>query len=70
MEIEELREDIRSHGWRTTLNTLYYHLPARVRAEWFGHTEAVNQSHYVASEIDLSPMVAAAKERRLRAVGD
>lgn len=68
LEIKELREDIRSHGWRTTLNTLYYHLPAHVRAEWFGHTEAVNQSHYVAAEIDLSPMVAAAKERRLRAV--
>ncbi|GAB20610.1 hypothetical protein GOEFS_121_00120 [Gordonia effusa NBRC 100432] len=28
-------------GQRVTLtaNTLYYHLPAHVRAEWFGHTE-------------------------------
>ncbi|GEE02259.1 hypothetical protein nbrc107696_27050 [Gordonia spumicola] len=68
--IKELRSDIRSHGWRTTLNTLYYHLPAHVRAEWFGHTEAVNAAHYVAAEVDLSPMVAAAKERRLRVVGE
>lgn len=62
--IEELRSDIRSHGWRTTLNTLYYHLPAHVRAEWFGHTEAVNAAHYVDPTVDLSPMVAAAQERR------
>ncbi|MEY8567325.1 hypothetical protein AALF15_12235 [Corynebacteriaceae bacterium 7-707] len=62
--ISELERDIRSHGWRTTLNVLYYHLPASIRAEWFGHTETVNAAHYVADQIDLSPMVAAAAERR------
>ncbi|WP_440711937.1 hypothetical protein [Gordonia sp. FQ] len=68
--IEELREDIRSHGWRTTLNIILYALPAHVRAEWFGHSEAVNAAHYVDPTADLSPMVAAAKERRLRVVGE
>lgn len=64
LHIPALEKDIRSHGWRTTLNVLYYHLPASIRAEWFGHTESVNAAHYVADQIDLSPMVAAAAERR------
>lgn len=68
--IEELREDIRSHGWRTTLNTVYRELPPHVRAAWFGHSEAVNAAHYVDDTADPSPMVAAAKRRRLRVVGD
>lgn len=69
--IDEMQKAIRSHGWRTTLNVLYYHLPSHVRAEWFGHSAAVNEAHYVADRVDLSPMVAAAKQRRgLHAVGE
>lgn len=67
LSIEELRTEVRSHGWRTTLNSIYFWLPTHVRAEWFGHTESVNAAHYVAAEMDLSPMVAAAQERRRKA---
>lgn len=61
--VEALRSEFRSHGWRATLNTLYIDLPPHVRADWFGHSVAVNEAHYSPS-VDLSPMVAAAAERQ------
>lgn len=64
--ITELEHDVRSHGWRTTLNSIYYWLPPHVRADWFGHSESVNEAHYIAEQMDLSPMVTAARERRAR----
>lgn len=67
--IPALEKDIRSHGWRATLNTIYRELPPHIRAEWFGHTVAVNDAHYSPS-VDLSPMVAAAAERRQRVSGE
>ena len=69
LNITELESAIRSHGWRTTLNTIYYELPAHIRADWFGHTEAVNAAHYVDPTADLSPMVEAAKARRADKAG-
>lgn len=44
---------MRSHGWRTTLNSIYYWLPPHVRADWFGHSESVNEAHYIAEQMDL-----------------
>jgi len=63
LHIPEMEKDFRSHGWRATLNTIYNHLPAHIRADWFGHTESVNKKSYSPS-VDLSPMVAAAAERQ------
>ncbi len=66
LAIKELETEIRSHGWRTTLNSIYYWLPPHVRADWFGHTESVNEAHYLAEQMDISPMVTAARDRRQR----
>ena len=67
--IPEMERDIRSHGWRATLNSIYRELPPHVRAEWFGHSVTVNEAHY-SPAVDLSPMVAAAAERRQRVSGE
>lgn len=69
LDIPEMERDIRSHGWRATLNSIYRELPPHVRAEWFGHSVTVNEAHY-SPAVDLSPMVAAAAERRQRASGE
>lgn len=58
-QVEPLRSKFRSHGWRATLNMLYFHLPASIRAAWFGHTEAVNDTNYTRGDVDHSELVAA-----------
>lgn len=71
--IDLMEAEFRSHGWRTTLNMLYNHLPDHIRASWFGHGVDVNHSNYSDSSVDLSAMVTAAtdrKSRHLRAVGE
>lgn len=73
LSIPIMETEFRSHGWRTTLNMIYNHLPAHIRAAWFGHGEDVNHSNYSDRSVDLSSMVTAAtdrKSRHLRAVGE
>lgn len=53
---------MRSHGWRTVLNNraIARGVPAEIRAAYFGHTEALNQSNYT-DLTDVSAMNAVLK---------
>lgn len=62
--IPEMKTSFRSHGWRTTLNMIYFYLPDHIRALWFGHGVDVNHSNYTDPTVDLSVMVDAADTRR------
>lgn len=68
LDLPIMSTEFRSHGWRTTLNMLYFHLPDHIRASWFGHGVDVNHSNYVDASVDLSSMVKSARRRHLRAV--
>lgn len=58
--------DMRSHSWRTTLNSLHSEtLSAERRSALFGHSREVNAKHY----LDVSDVTAVVESaRRLRAV--
>ncbi|MDN6845475.1 MAG: site-specific integrase, partial [Corynebacterium variabile] len=65
LDIPVMEKSFRSHGWRTTLNMIYYYLPDHIRALWFGHSVDVNHSNYRDPKKDLSGvMVDAARSRR------
>lgn len=42
-----LLETARSHVWRATLNTLTVNVPEALRADLFGHSGAMNRTHYL-----------------------
>lgn len=68
--IESLHTDFRSHGWRTTLNMIYYDtIPDDQRATWFGHSVDVNHANYTPDDVDTmaasrTAMLAATRKRQ------
>lgn len=55
-------ETRRTHVWRATLNTMLVELPAKLRAEYLGHTVEVNYSNYT-DVSDSTPMTAAIRDK-------
>lgn len=53
-----LLEEVRSHVWRTTLNTEWMEkgVPDIIRSAYFGHTEDVNRQYYT-DLTDISPLM-------------
>lgn len=52
----------RTHIWRASLNTILADLPAATRATYLGHTEVVNEEHYL-GQGDARIMAAALRGR-------
>lgn len=67
--IELLRHDMRSHGWRHSLNTITADsVPVEIRSALLGHDERTNRDHYL-DDSDLTAVARAVSRRRgLRAV--
>lgn len=63
LDLDILEADFRSHGFRHTLSSIWAArgVGVEVRARWFGHTVAVNQSIY--TDLDSLDQVAAAMRR-------
>lgn len=63
LELDVLEGDFRAHGFRHTLSSIWAArgVGVELRARWFGHTVAVNQSIY--TDLDSLDQVAAAMRR-------
>lgn len=63
LELDVLERDFRAHGFRHTLSSIWAArgVGVELRARWFGHTVAVNQSIY--TDLDSLDQVAAAMRR-------
>lgn len=64
LEIPELAT-ARSHVWRATLNTRLITVPEQIRTTFFGHTAAVNRSHYTDAG-SFAPLLVAAYRDSVR----